>query len=423
MPFVAQQDKFLTELSDEINGLSEDHAIISSEIIPMLNGNAINELLDLFNGWQVKVIVYVRNIQSQSLSLASQAVKLMESRFSDDRLINIYTNHLRHFYSCYLQSLGLWATRIGKENLIFRKYGFAHFTAGSIYADILDALGMTITDKFILPEGLINESLIYCESIYFKDMYNRLQLEIDEEQVAQQLLAWERLHKGTKFFLPEDTSIRVEIFTNDINRFLIDNYLDDSYLDILGYHTTLNKRNDYELTYTTVNDILNYLDKHIYGFKQHFLNALIKALNRTYDYELELRHFEDIFIHTVENKTSVALWGCGDIADKLFKKHEFLRNTPLFIIDKNTAKQGSFFWGHKILPPSFIAEKSIDTIVIASVAYAEEITREIATQFPSVRYVIKLSDLTVNIGIECIDLKSDIGCNRVYFQEPGARVP
>jgi len=45
-------------------------------------------------------------------------------------------------------------------------------------------------------------------------------------------------------------------------------------------------------------------------------------------------------------------------------------------------------------------------VIITSAAYADEIRMTITDQYPDVRYIIKLADLSVQIGIEYIDLKS-----------------
>ena len=196
LPFVTQQDKFLAALSEEIYSHSEHSIIISSEIFPMLSDEAIDELLSLFSGMTVKAIFYIRDLRSQSISLASQVVKSKESTANDDRMSNIYTNHLRYFHSYFIYCLNLLTAKIEKENLIFRKYGMEYFRCGNIYADILDAIGLTLTDDFVVPYKLQNESLTYCESIYFKDLLNKLTLNTPQHVLVDTLIAWEKSHKG-----------------------------------------------------------------------------------------------------------------------------------------------------------------------------------------------------------------------------------
>ena len=180
--------------------------------------------------------------------------------------------------------------------------------------------------------------------------------------------------------------------------------MDNTFIDLFNKPVSLVKETDFKLSHSDYSNILDYLCLHIDNFNEDFVEALAKALDRTYDYELKLREFEDTFINLIRDKKSVALWGCGDSADKLFKKHKFLRDGSFYLIDKNTEKLGSYFWGREILPPSTITEKSIDTVIITSIVYADEIRYAITDRYPSVRYIIKLADLSVKIDIECIDL-------------------
>lgn len=411
IPFVARQDEFLATLSDEISSHSEHSIIISSEIFPMLNDKAIDELLALFAGRTVKVILYIRNLHSLSVSLASQVIKNQDSRASDERMSNVYTNHLHYFYSCYLESLSILAKKIGNENMIFRKYGVEYFAYGNIYADIMDAIGLTLTGDYIIPDKLQNESLKYCETIYFKDLLNRITLNTPQHILVDMLLAWERSHDGTEFVLPKYTALQIAEDIQIVNKELLSKYLDETYIDLINKPMPDINEVEYKLPYCDFINILDYLDSGIANFKDDFMKALTESLDRTYDYELKRREFEDTFVRLIHGKKAVALWGCGDIADKLFKKHKFLRDGLFYVIDKNPGKQGSFFWGHEILPISTIADKYIDTVIIISTTYADEICKEITDQYPGVRYIIKLTDLQIEPGIECIDLKSGTICS------------
>jgi len=102
---------------------------------------------------------------------------------------------------------------------------------------------------------------------------------------------------------------------------------------------------------------------------------------------------EKSFIRLFQNHRKLAVWGCGDIAHKLFEKSKCLRENRIFLIDKKTEKQGSYFWGHKVVSPSVIPEEKIDTIIIASILYASEISNEIADKYPSVNKVITFTDM------------------------------
>src|SRR5208283_922891 len=52
--YVARQDKLLSDLANEIDSISEESIILSSEVIPLIVDKAINDLLDYFPGMSVK---------------------------------------------------------------------------------------------------------------------------------------------------------------------------------------------------------------------------------------------------------------------------------------------------------------------------------------------------------------------------------
>jgi hypothetical protein len=418
LPFVTKQNEYLGELSDEIHRHSDQSLILSSEIFPMLDRKGLDELLDFFTGRPIKPIIYIRDIRSQLISLAASIVKFHETG-SDDRLSNIYANHLHYFHSYFLNCLKVLTQRLGKSNLIFRKYGSEYFHYGNIFADILNAIGLKLTNDFILPSGLQNESLKYCETVYFKDLINRLRLATPENFLGDKLLDWEKSHKGTPFYLSKYTSTKIEDDVQNIKNTLLANYLDETYEQVIDKSEPLDNIVDYELPYAVLINILDYLDCTISGLKANFTRALSGALERTYDYEAKFREFEDTFLRLFQSGKPVALWGCGGIADKLFNRHEFLRVASLEVVDANTEKQGGRFWGHTILPPSIIADKCIDTVIITSFAYADEICETISGQYPCVRHIVKLSDLKVQIGIEFIDFDSDKNAQLSLSKIPG----
>jgi hypothetical protein len=348
--YVKQQDTFLAALSDEISGLSDYSLVLSSEGIPSPSGEALDELISLFQGRPIKAIVYIRDFYSQALSFAATIVRFQDSLTYDDRLGLIYDNHIKYFQTCYMRCLTALTKATGNDNIIFRPYGMRHFTHGSIYSDIPDALGTNLTDDFIVPDKLQFESLTYCESIYFEDVLNRLTLKTSRDTLEEHLLAWEKLNKGTRFYFPGFIADRPEKDAEELHRFLLTNYLDDTYIDLLTKPKPLVHEAEYSLPYSTFINILDYLDLHIPQFKADFMEAFTKALDRTYAYELQLREFDNTFMDLIRDKKAVALWGCGDIADKLFMRHTFLTHGFFYIIDKNTGKQGSSFRDIKYWP-------------------------------------------------------------------------
>lgn len=102
---------------------------------------------------------------------------------------------------------------------------------------------------------------------------------------------------------------------------------------------------------------------------------------------------ENGFTRLFQDSRIVAVWGCGEIAQKLFEKSKCLRENHIFLIDKKIEKQGCCFWGHKVVSPSIIPAEKVNTIIIASVRYANEINNEIVDKYPGVDKIINLTDM------------------------------
>jgi hypothetical protein len=394
--YVMQQDTLLQTLSDEINYTHHKHYIISSENIFYLNSEAIDDLIEILGNHEIQLIAYIRDVRSQSISLASQVIKNKEDDVVDDRLSNIYNTHISFFYRHYPSCFDLWASKIGKINLIFRKYGNGYFFGGHIYSDILDAFGIELTDEYILPDKMQNKSLTLCETIYFKDIINRLSLKTDQITLIERLLEWERLNRGTKFSLPNDLLERIDKEAERIHSYLIDNFIDDT------YYTILNKRvelinNNYTMSYNDFINILDYMIININGFKEDFMGSLIKTLDKSCAYIPKINELDNAIKRLTNDKTPVAIWGCGDIAQKLFKRHCALEEEHFYVVDEDVGKQNGYIAGHKIMPPSIIATREIDTVIVSSIKYADEISREIGIRYPNVKNIIKLADLLLLI--------------------------
>jgi hypothetical protein len=399
--FSGQFENFCTQLASELNTITDKSIIISSEVIASLNKKAIDELLCLFPKIEVKIIFYVRDLYSQSLSLISQIVKWKDT--TNDNSISTAYGHLKYFYEYYVGCLKLWEEKIGADNIIFRKFGKEYFKSGNIYTDFLCAIELDCTDNFILPSKLTNESLRYCETIYFKDILNKLNLNTPQNLIVQKLLLWEKKNQGQKFYFEEDVSKRVNKSIEGLHKYLLEKYLDTSFEEVLNKDGFATDRSDFSLSYGDFEKMLDFMDEQIDEFKIDFQRALIKTLNRTSDYGQKTQKFKEALKNLIDKENSVVLWGCGSVAEKLFREYNFLKRAKFYIVDKNNEKQGTDFWGHKVMPPKAIEEKGIDTVIITSMAYANEICDEIKSQYPNVRKIIKLLGFGTEIGIECIN--------------------
>jgi hypothetical protein len=381
--FVERGEQLLKDLVNEIGANSDKSIILSSEAFPMLEGDALDRLIALGGNRRIKSIFYIRDLREQAVSFSAQLVKSTISPVFDHSLPNIFRNWIRHFNSSFVKCLELWESRIGKENMIFRKYGYKYFRGGNIFSDFLDATGLSLNAAFTLPGEPINNSLKYCESIYFKDLLNRLPLTTPEEVLVNQLFSWEQSHKGANFLLPRMQSRQTIKEIEAIHGYLLDNYLDQSFEEMFSNPSSMYQCEDFSLSYSDLIDIVEHIDTNVKGFKQDFVKSLTMALDRTYNYELKLREFEN----TLRDSHAVALWGTGDVSETLFSRYTFLETLPLHIVDKNVKKNGSYFHGHKIYSPTIISERNIDTVIIASSIYFNEIKDEIITKYDNVKNI------------------------------------
>ncbi len=402
MCYGKMHEKYLYELSSEVNRNKNRSPIISSELIPMLGKDEVDDLLSLFPPLKTKVIYYVRNFRDLLTSFVSQIIRNQHLYSVDDRITSIYC-HVESFVDNCKKCLDIWSDKIGRENIIFRKYDVKYFPKGNICHDFLHAIGYCQTDDLIMSNELYNKSLKTCETIYFKDLLNRLTLRTSQLVIENHLYAWEKYHAGTSFYLPNDLAAKIDNDVVKVHHFLLENYLDHSYADLLNKRVPTKRNHDFTLSYSDFINIINYLDSRISGFKEEFFESLAITLNRSYDHELSIRRSVGRLLDSLWGRKAIAFWGCGDVANRILKDHKAIMDLPLYMVDKDVKKHGSYFHEHKILSPSVIATEDIDTVIIASVAYAEEIHKEIKRHYSNVRYIIKLDYLAGKIDIQYLE--------------------
>ncbi len=112
------------------------------------------------NGYTLKVIVYLRRQDGYLMSNWNQNVKKrgLNETFCEyrDRILSRYPL-LVH----YDQTLDKIASKIGKENLIVRRFQSDSWVGGNVYTDFLDALGLDPALPLEVPKQWVNTSLPY----------------------------------------------------------------------------------------------------------------------------------------------------------------------------------------------------------------------------------------------------------------------
>jgi len=290
--YIERQEEHIAELRQAIVTSKNAKIVLSSEELFDLNGDAIDELLGILEGTSVKAILYVRNLEAVARSVASQQVKWLRDDGVDYRLARICGFALGYL-SLYAPGGGdrfnLWVRKIGRNNVVFRKYGARFFHGGTIYSDFLDALDVPASDCFEYPPNRdrVNPSLRFSETIHVKDILNRMGLSTDQGPIVRHLVGWEQEHPGTAFTLPDGGDEKVRHKAHRIHAHLLDTVLDSSFGECLDQTApSTASTGSYRLDYSTFNAIVGYLSEQIQGFDREVMDAIVAALDLQYEKRL-----------------------------------------------------------------------------------------------------------------------------------------
>jgi hypothetical protein len=156
---------------DEINRSGLDKILLSSEGFELLTKEQIISLKEFLPPeFHVKTIFYVRrqdekiessynrsvkNPKARSCESFSEFIirKTAESGFGDSLKPDTISSPLDYF-----SHLQRWSEVFGRENIMVRCYEEEQFPKG-IYHDFLETIGLTLDDRYVIPENRINESL------------------------------------------------------------------------------------------------------------------------------------------------------------------------------------------------------------------------------------------------------------------------
>lgn len=156
-----------------------DHVVLSEETIWRFSSRARKKLFpDLAahakkNGYQVKIIVYLRRQDSFQISNWKQNVKHPKTSMTttfDERIQQVMEEE--SYVLNYASKLDEISGYFGKENVIVRRFEPDSWLNGSIIDDFMNCIGLTVTDDFIpLPKD-INPSL-YGNTTEIKRIINK----------------------------------------------------------------------------------------------------------------------------------------------------------------------------------------------------------------------------------------------------------
>ena len=109
-------------------------------------------------GFQIRAVAYVRRQDKFLISLWNQQIKIIKvalAKCTIEEWMNKVNLRARLEYADKLDRI---AKVIGKENVIVRRFD-GNFEGGSIYADFLSAVGLSLTDEYEIKQEVVNIGL------------------------------------------------------------------------------------------------------------------------------------------------------------------------------------------------------------------------------------------------------------------------
>lgn len=140
---------------------SYDNVILSNEIIWRGMDVDKKDFWELMikeaqkGDFNIRVIVYLRRQDSFISSNWNQLVKRQWTEETFEHYISRVDRTMLNYYD----KLERMAALIGKENIIVRRFDREKFVGGNIYSDFLDAVGISITNEYVITKEVRNTSL------------------------------------------------------------------------------------------------------------------------------------------------------------------------------------------------------------------------------------------------------------------------
>ncbi len=166
---------YVQALKSEISKLNPESVVLSSEFFSLLTAAAQDEakkkLLELFDGFNVKIVTYFRNQVNFLESTYSQEIKnaAMTRSLSFDEYEETY---LKRKAIDYYWSANQWAKVFGKDAVIVRPFEKSQLTDGDVISDFASVVGISLNGISRQERRPVNVGLT-CQRI---DVLNRLSL-------------------------------------------------------------------------------------------------------------------------------------------------------------------------------------------------------------------------------------------------------
>lgn len=157
--------KVYKTIIDELERVGKDKLILSSEIfLESATPYKIRALKELFNNFNVKIIIYLRRQDHMIESVYGQTVK-------DGGCVKFKGE--KSYRLDYYEILMQWAEVFGHNNIIVRAYEREQFVSFSLFADFLSILEIENNNEYVSPQKDLNPRLsLNCQE--FKRLINAI---------------------------------------------------------------------------------------------------------------------------------------------------------------------------------------------------------------------------------------------------------
>ena len=180
------EEKMFREGMKQVNKIFQkyDHVVLSDEGIWLsmdYNRTSLWETLQEESekrGFKIHVIVYLKRQDKYLQSVWNQRIKA-KRRIQETFEEFVKTIQVPLWLN-YYQKLKRMAEIIGKENITVRRFEPNRFIGGSIYADFLEGIGLSLTDEYQISAGVRNEGL-YGNTLEIKRVLNGVSLIKDND--------------------------------------------------------------------------------------------------------------------------------------------------------------------------------------------------------------------------------------------------
>lgn len=137
------KDAVFSYYRNKIENSDKGNVFISSEDLSLLRGGNVSLLKSMLEGFNVKILVYIRDPLDYMLSMYHHKVRMA----TEDRPFREYLADEKTRIVNYKLRLTPWVRNFGEDNIIKRAYLPAKFVGGNIATDVFNSIGLDLGFK------------------------------------------------------------------------------------------------------------------------------------------------------------------------------------------------------------------------------------------------------------------------------------